>query len=294
MKDRGVIYCATTTTAYLEAALISAIALRQLEPTLPITLISEQPLLNRLPLDAYQITPRFLERHEIRVGPYASRFVKTRLQRLTPYRESLFLDADILPLQPIAGLWEFLSQDDLAMALDRLPLVGLCDHVDVEEKKYTLRTLSRDLSHFNSGVILWRGTPKTQLLFQAWHEEWKKFQKQDQMALARAIHQTQISVTKLPRRYNISPIDSGLYSLDGLDDWPKNQPLLLDNQSNSISLSSFVFEGRGDVHLLHCWGGTIASGKFTEIAKYFYPNIVEVVRDILKNAELRANSQSKA
>lgn len=280
MKDRGVIYCATTTTAYLEAALISAIALRQLEPTLPITLISEQPLLKRLPLDAYQITPRFLERHEIRMGSYASRFIKTRLHRLTPYHESLFLDADIIPLKPIAGLWEFLAQDDLAMALDRLPLVSLCDHVDVEEKKYTLRTVSRDLSHFNSGVLLWRDTPQIQLLFQQWYEEWKKFQKQDQLALARTIYQTQISLTKLPRSYNISPIDSGLYPQDDLDEWLKSQSSS-DSQSDSGFPLSFPFKCREEVHLLHCWGGMIASGKFVEIAKRFYPNIVEMVADIM-------------
>lgn len=39
--SRGVIYCALQQGLYLEAALMSAFALRQLEPDLPIVLLSD-------------------------------------------------------------------------------------------------------------------------------------------------------------------------------------------------------------------------------------------------------------
>lgn len=248
MKSRGVIYCATTSPAYLEAALISAMALREQEPTLSITLISDQPVLKLLPLNDLRITINFLAINQLDTNPFSSRSIKTRLNTLTPYQESLFLDADILPLQPIADIWDHLSQGDLAMVVDRLPLVSLCDHISQEEKTYTLQGLSGDAVQFNSGVMLWRNTPAVQTLFQQWHEEWKKFQKHDQLALVRAIHATQIPVTQLPRSYNISPIDAA----------PLEQ-------------------GKHSTHLLHCWGGTIASGKFAQVAQNFYPDIVETV-----------------
>ena len=99
MSSRGVVYCGATNSAYLEAALISAMALRQQEPEIPITLISDQPLLKFLPLHSHNITPKFLKPGEIDTHAFSSRQIKTRLSTLSPYRETLFLDADILPLQ---------------------------------------------------------------------------------------------------------------------------------------------------------------------------------------------------
>jgi hypothetical protein len=248
MNSRGVIYCATTSICYLEAALISAMALRHQEPDLSITLISDHPLLELLPLEHYGITPRFLKVNEIDNSPYLSRYIKTSLNTLSPYQETLFLDADILPLQPISELWDHLSSSDFAMVADRLPTLDLCDHIAEEEKAYTLKQLPKETVQFNSGVMLWRDTAATQTLFQQWHQEWQKFQKHDQLALMRAIATTQISVTKLPNRYNTSPRDSA--------------SVLFDKQS---------------VHLLHCWGGMVGSGKFRQFAQTFYPDIANIV-----------------
>jgi hypothetical protein len=246
MNRRGVIYCATTSVAYLEAALISAMALRQQEPEIPITLICDHPLLKLLPLQDFRITPRFLERGEIGEHAFSSRQIKTRLNTFSPYQETLFLDADILPFQPIDALWDYLAQSDLAMVLDRLPLVSLCDHVAQDEKTYTVQQLSKDAAQFNSGVMLWRDTPAVQMLFEQWYEEWCKFQRHDQLALVRAIHQTKIAITELPKSYNTSPTDAA--------------PLIV---------------GEITVHLLHCWGGMVASGEFRKFAQRFYPQVVE-------------------
>jgi hypothetical protein len=248
MVKRGVIYCATTKTAYLEAALISAIALRQQEPALPITLLSDQPLLTRLPLQDYGLTPRLLDRHDLGQQAFSSRSIKTRLNAYSPYEETLFLDADILPLQPVSHLWGYLNESDLAMVVDRLPMVSLCDHVAQEEKAYTLQQLPGHTVQFNSGVMLWRDSLATQVLFRQWHEEWQQFQKHDQLALIRAIKAVQIPVTKLPMTYNISPMDA-----------------------------ASLMDGENGVHLLHCWGGMVASGAYRQFAKQYYPLIVETV-----------------
>lgn len=256
MKSRGVIYCATTSTAYLEAALISAMALRQHEPTLPITLLSDRPLLERLPLHDYGITPKLLNVHELGHHAFSSRAVKTRLNAYSPYQETLFLDADILPLQPVTDLWRVLDASDFAMAVDRLPIVSLCDHVAQKEKSYTLERLLGNTVHFNSGVMLWRESLATQALFEQWHKEWQRFQKHDQLALIRAIERIQIPVATLPMTYNISPIDAA--------------PLMLEGQN---------------VHLLHCWGGMVASGEYRQFAKQYYPLIVETVASLFEHCQ---------
>jgi hypothetical protein len=85
MAIRGVVYCAMANGLYLEAALISAIALRQLEPKIPITFISDHPLLKLLPLSDYEITPRFIELSEMNDhGLFSSRDIKTRLATFSP------------------------------------------------------------------------------------------------------------------------------------------------------------------------------------------------------------------
>ncbi|XGV95606.1 MAG: putative nucleotide-diphospho-sugar transferase [Leptolyngbya sp. BL-A-14] len=249
---RGVIYFATANTAYFEAALISAIALRQQEPLLPITVISDHPLLESLPLQDYGLASRLLSTVEMGHQTFSSRSIKTRLNAYSPYQETLFLDADILPLTPIADLWGYLDQSDLAMVVDRLPVISLCDHIAPEEKAYTLQRLPGNTVQFNSGVILWRESSATQALFHQWHEEWQQFQRHDQLALIRAIKALQIPVTKLPMTYNISPIDAA--------------PLMASGQT---------------VHLLHCWGGMVASGKYRQLASHYYPNLVETVVGLL-------------
>jgi len=253
MHSRGVVYCGATNSSYLEAALISAMALRQQEPEIPITLISDQPLLESLPLQSHNITPKFLRVDELGTHAFSSRQIKTHLNTLSPYRETLFLDADILPLQPIHDLWNYLAFSDIAMVADRLPMVILCDHVALEEKNYTLQCLPGSTAQFNSGVILWRDTLAVQTLFQQWYKEWQKFKKHDQLALVRALHRTQVPVTELPKTYNVSPRDA------------ESLP------------------GKYDAHLLHCWGGMVASGKFCQFAQNFYPQVVEAVVDLFRS-----------
>jgi Nucleotide-diphospho-sugar transferase len=251
---RGAIYCATNHISYLEAALIGALALRQLNPDLPITLICDRPLGDALSLQDYGITAV-----ELPTDPnaFASRHLKTQLATLSPYAETIYIDSDMLPLKPIAPVWRYLDDGDMAMALDRLPTVAECDHIAPAERDYTLdflaaQSLPSTTTQFNSGVMVWRRNPTTQRLFKQWQQEWLRFQKQDQLALVRAIATTQSEIAPLPVNYNISPIDSAPVLL------PKNE-----------------------VYLLHCWGGMVASGEHRRIATGFYPQIVETVAQLL-------------
>jgi Nucleotide-diphospho-sugar transferase len=250
MIHRGAIYCATDHPIYLEAALISAIVFRQLNPEIPVTLICDRPIADPIAVQNYGITVL-----EISTQPgsgFQSRDLKTRLASLTPYDETLYIDSDILPLKPIAPIWDYLAQNDWAMAADRLPTIGACDHVAAAEKEYTLQSLPADTTQFNSGVMLWRNNPATQALFQQWQQEWQRFQKHDQLALVRALAARELPVAMLPVNYNISPIDAAPVLL------PKNE-----------------------VYFLHCWGGQVASGDYRRIAEGFYPAIVATVTELL-------------
>jgi Nucleotide-diphospho-sugar transferase len=197
---QGAIYCATGSTCYLEAALISAIAFRQLNPEVPVTLLCDTPLRQSL-----------LSKYGIELSPitirndfgFGSRFTKTQLNELSPYAETLYLDADILPLKPITAIWNYLETSEIAFVLDRNPTIGQCDHISIEEIKYTLQLLSASTWQYNSGLILWRKTLATTKLFEKWNNEWQRFSQHDQLALVRALSQSCLKISLLPKHYNI-------------------------------------------------------------------------------------------
>jgi hypothetical protein len=250
MQNRGVIYCAINQIAYLEAALISALTLRQFHPELPISIVCDHPLATLLPLWEYgiKVIPVVFDQHH---DTFRSRDLKTCLANISPYNETLYLDADILPLQPLTPIWEYLAQGDMAMTLDRQPTIAQCDHIDSAEKTYTMRLLPEHTPQYNSGVMLWRNCAATQKLFKQWQHEWQKFQQHDQLALARAISTAQTPIVPLPTGYNISPIDAA------------------------------SCQSQQSVYLLHCWGGQVLEGGYRQIANRFYPTTVTTVQKLL-------------
>jgi Glycosyl transferase family 8 len=256
MINQGAIYCLTDSEAYLEAGLISAITLRRFEPNLPITIISNLDLINKLALETHNISTRYLAPNELPGNnAFVSRYVKTHLIDWSPYKSTLFLDADILPCSPVSDLWQYLDQSSIAMVNDRLPTVEMCDHISAQEKSFTLAQIPPFSAQYNSGVMLWQNNQEMQQLFKQWQFEWQIFQKQDQLALVRALHHCQISVAQIPQTYNVSPIDS-------------------------IGLIQAGYK----INLLHCWGGMVASGEFRQIAHSRYSEVVEKVDYLLSGA----------
>ncbi len=147
----------------------------------------------------------------------ASRHIKTRLPHHTPFQLNLFVDTDTAFGEPmdIGGL---LGDADLAMGLDADPKLergakvflrypGFTSPEEVEE---TLQTCGPDFPFYNSGVIIWRQTEKVREFFDAWHSEWLKNQRADQLALARAIKKSDIRIRTLGRRYNFPVLSPDL------------------------------------------------------------------------------------
>lgn len=251
--DRGVIYCATNHIVFLEAALISAIALRQHNPEIPVTIVCDDVTYQDLALADLRIElmKAPIESDE-NSSAFVSRNLKTRLAEITPYQETLYIDSDMLPLKSIDSIWAYLTEADFAMAVDRLPTIMQCDHIAKVELDYTMEILPGSTIQFNSGLMLWRSNAATQTLFDQWQQEWQCFKKHDQLAMVRALATTDLKVAQLPVNYNTSPIDAA--------------PVLLP---------------RNEVYLLHCWGGQVDSGEYFRIAKQFYPQIVDRVDQLL-------------
>jgi len=254
MSLRGVLYCAIENPAYLEAAVVSAFALRQLEPELPITLITDLPL----PIPALHRQGIAVKHVEIpnqwrSPGGFASRLVKTSLPEFSDFEQTLYLDADVLPILPIHAIWSYLEAGDLVMKPDVQAQIGQCDHIDEHEKQYTLKHCPADTPHYNAGVMLWRRTPSTTALFQAWKAEWQVFHQHDQLAFVRALQTHPIPVVALPDLYNF--------------------PAHL--------LTATEIE-RNEVRLLHCLKGFVRVGRFRAIAERLMPESTERALSVLQ------------
>ena len=238
-------YCAVRSPLYLEAALLSALALRQLEPDLPIVLLSDFERLESLGLERFHLTCQRVVLPDKGLLPQAmvSRWVKTHLPEWSPFAETLYLDADVLPIQPIEPIWECLQAGSFALAVDVNGTLAQCDHVAATEKDYTLQRCAADSVQFNSGVMLWQRCPTVLTLFETWQAEWQRWQQHDQLALLRAIQTTQTPILTLPPLYNFP----------------------------AYQMTPAVIQ-QNQVRLLHCLKGFVPTGRFRAIAQRLMPH----------------------
>lgn len=142
---------------------------------------------------------------------FGSRYYKTKLIDYG-FDTTLFLDSDTLPIAPINRIWRRSIRADFSLCLDLHPNVG---HVirnsinDPERRRpeYELMIKLRltDHPYFNSGVMLFRRCEETLALFNVWHEEWKRFGHEDQLALVRAIAECRMNVGTLDSNWNRRP-----------------------------------------------------------------------------------------
>jgi len=142
---------------------------------------------------------------------FNSRYFKTQINQYA-YTETLFLDADTLPIAPIDDIWEFLNESDLAFALDLHPNVGhvIQNSINDPERRQLEYQLMQDLEltneqYFNSGVMLFKKNELIESFFSSWHTEWLKFRNEDQLALVRALKMVDGKISTLPSMWNQRP-----------------------------------------------------------------------------------------
>jgi glycosyltransferase involved in cell wall biosynthesis len=250
--QRGVIYCATNHYLYLEAALISALNLRKIEPNLPITIVSDFPELKSIIPSHYQINSKFVK--SAQNSPFISPLIKLNLWMYSDYDETLFLDAHTLPIKPLTQIWNYLWQRDLSLVVNFQQTISDCNDISQVEREYTAILCTNTTPLLNYGAVLWRKGTENQRLFETWKQEWLRFEQQDQLALVRAVKKTQTRIVELPKSYNFPLVDL------------RSAP----EQINRI-------------HLLHCCGSLVLNGKFQQIANQLDPEITQVVSSMLKD-----------
>jgi hypothetical protein len=150
MPTRGVIYLASGGRSYLGELITSLRSLRQYEPDLPVTVFSKFSIpaslkVNHVPYES----PEHPLKQKVLVLPQS------------PYEETLFLDTDTTIRGPLAPIFEHLAQNEFGVAN-----MALADW-SVQPPKLLDLVKPND---YNTGVLLYRRTPRVDAFLAKWAE----------------------------------------------------------------------------------------------------------------------------
>jgi hypothetical protein len=191
-SEKGIVY-----VAYGEKALRSvrnAIAiLRRFNKTLPVCVISEEKVPG---------CDMWIQHEDKDLG---ARAIKTRVYFLTPYEQTLYMDADTEVQCDPEPYFRLLKDVDMVMGQDPVRIFknNRWQALDQSEIQATIKeTDGGEMLYYNSGVILFEKNVRVEALMRQWHTEWKRWKKQDQPALLRALYRCPVRIATMRNAFN--------------------------------------------------------------------------------------------
>lgn len=181
--SRGIVYVAYGTKARAQMAM-NYRALELAGMRLPVTVIDET----------------VFKRRDI-----GARWSKLNLDTLSPYEQTLYLDADTRVRDDISVGFDILTDGfDLVIVPSSAQGSRLFGHIGAEEKEHTLMTLCNPYPlQLQGGVFWFVKNETTKALFDAWRNEWERYENQDQAALLRALDRvTDLKIWLLSNEFN--------------------------------------------------------------------------------------------
>lgn len=192
--SKGVLYVAYGSTARQEAR-YSAESLYRVHPDWPVLVISDTADVGWAPSVAWDDlgTP--------------GRWAKVNLDTLTPWDQTLFLDADTRVYDRLDIGFNLLDKGWDVVIVPSIPqgddLLGHCSEA---ERQATLWECQIDPLQLNTGVMWFGKSQRTKMLFRQWRTEWLRWKDKDQGALLRALEQRTVRIALLTRPYNGGPV----------------------------------------------------------------------------------------
>lgn len=136
-------------------------------------------------------------------GVRLSRAAKLNINQVTPFRHSLYLDADTRIVGDLSAGFRMLADGwDLVIAPSGRQGHDVMGHLPEKERDYTRIALLNPLPlQWQAGVFYFE-RERTRELFAAWRQEWGRFEGQDQGALLRALASAPMRVWVLGSVWN--------------------------------------------------------------------------------------------
>lgn len=192
LAEQGILYAAFGEKAIANVE-NSIQTVKKFAADMPIAVIGDKPV---------QGADIFIQHVDVDMG---ARAAKTRMYSLSPFRKTLFLDADTeMQSDPTHG-FGLLEHVDLVMAQDPVRIFNETKWPGLvqDEVRTTLsETAGGDFLYYNSGVIFFRRSEANKRLFQAWNQEWTRWGRQDQPALFRAMYRKPVRMASMRAPWN--------------------------------------------------------------------------------------------
>lgn len=171
-------------------ARLSIASLQKHNEGLPVSVIGAEPL-GRIPWIRYDLP----------VG--RNRLAKLNMDSLSPYAQTLYLDADTRVNGSVMAGFEMLEDGwDMAMALSRNQETDWLWHCGEDDRQLTETRLRYRGLQYGAGVMFVAWGERTRALWAAWREEWGVFAGQDQGAFMRALQRVRVRLWVLGGTWN--------------------------------------------------------------------------------------------
>ena len=169
-------------------------SLRQVHPELPVLVLGDREVKRSFTMEFKLDDMTNVQR---------SRFIKTNLVALSPYKQTLYLDADCRILRSVMAGFKALDDGwDVVITPSSNQGADLFWHVGDEERGRTQVEVAHQPVQLQGGVCWFRKSQRVRDLFAAWRDEWERWRDQDQAALVRALHRSPARVWLFGRAFN--------------------------------------------------------------------------------------------
>jgi len=201
--SRGVLYVAYGAAARTEARL-SAESMARIHPTWPVCVITDGDAIGWAPTINWP------------APGMPGRWAKVNLDILTPWEQTLFLDADTRVYDRLDVGFSYLDRGWDMVIVPSIPQQGeLLGHCAEAERQATLLECRIEPLQFNTGVIWFQKSYNVRRLFQEWRNQWIRFEDKDQGALLRALERSKARIALLGRPFNGGAVVAHRFGMAG-------------------------------------------------------------------------------
>jgi len=189
---KGIVYIAQGDNARNQAQ-AAVKMLQRLGCDLPVAVIADQAIEGACPIYC-----------EDKADDPGARWAKVHLYDLSPFDDTLYLDADTRAMSAEISVGFDVLDDGWELVIT--PSNNQGDdwlwHVGAAEREATETSFGGRVAVLQGGVFWFRRCDAVRGLFEAWADEWQRYQGQDQAALLRAMRRAPVKCYLLGRPFN--------------------------------------------------------------------------------------------